>query len=329
MSQRRVDKSAGGERTLPAVTRFALLHVPLCFFLAAACGEGGRQPTPDEHAHAPAAAEQTAGQTSAKDPSTPLDAYLAAIPSEQPTSSPAVTGIAGDDPDTDVPRCQKTGWSYYQCARVFPEQGLQWVRWACMHEEPSDSRGIMCTRLAEYLYQGVGGPRNPDIANALFDRQCLSDAPSYRSNCYSAAEAIKFDDPTRALAFAKRGCDSEKHSPIGCGSMLPQLEAGLKARKVIVEQAEGLTEIAVGSECRVWLWSTEPGSCGARMACGEAVLYGAEGSVVPCKDDGTGGEDMTTSKDDDPAFRLDANTVELRDDESGRLGAFTLRGRVE
>lgn len=56
---------------------------------------------------------------------------------------------------------------------------------------------------------------------------------------------------------------------------------------------------------------------------------GAGGSTVPCKDDGTGGEDMTTEKDGDPSFRLGANQVELRDDKAGRLGAFTLRGRVE
>lgn len=59
------------------------------------------------------------------------------------------------------------------------------------------------------------------------------------------------------------------------------------------------------------------------------MLYGAGRSTVPCKDDGTGGEDMTTEKDGDPSFRLDAHAVVLHDDKTGRLGAFTLSGRVE
>jgi len=35
------------------------------------------------------------------------------------------------------------------------------------------------------------------------------------------------------------------------------------------------------------------------------------------------------SRDGDPSFRLDADLVAPRDDETGRMGAFTLRGRVE
>ena len=264
------------------------------------------------------------------EPSDALEAYLAAIPAEPPSLSTEVTGTPGDDPATDVPRCRQTGWSYYQCARVFPNQGRQWVRWECAHGDSADTRSILCVRLAEYLYEGVGGPRQPALATALFDRACRPDQPNYRSSCYSAAQALMFDDPERALEFAKLGCGSKSESPIGCRWVVPVLEAGLRSRKVIVEQVEGLAEIAVGSECAVWLWpEPTPGSCGARLACGDAVLYGAEGSTVPCEDDQRGGEDMTHSKDGDPAFHVDGETIELRDDDSGRLGAFTLRGRVE
>ena len=72
----------------------------------------------------------------------------------------------------------------------------------------------VCARLAQCLYDGIGGPRDPALAVALFDRQ--REAPDeYRMTCYYAAETLMLDDPPRALAYARRGCDSPRHSPIG------------------------------------------------------------------------------------------------------------------
>ncbi|NVB39445.1 hypothetical protein G6O69_16505 [Pseudenhygromyxa sp. WMMC2535] len=306
----------------PSLPRNFGLILP--FALALACSS--KEPTAKSTS---SASPDAAPQTAAADPKALLDDYLAQTPAEAPRLSTEITGTPGALPDTDISRCQKTGWSYFECAQVFPDQGREWVRWECAHGDPPQHRAILCSRLAEYLHQGIGGPRQPELASALFDRQCQPDEANYYGSCFVAARVLMFDDPDRALEFARRGCSSETESPGGCSSLLPRLEAGLKSRKVIVEQVEGLAGVTVGSECAVWLWPTTPGSCGARLACGDLVLYGSEESSVPCKEDGTGGEDMTTAKDGDPAFRLEEGAVSLRDDDEGTLGAFSFEGRVE
>lgn len=284
---------------------------------------------PDEPAEpAPAQPAAPAQPDAPANTSTALDTYLAAIPAEPPQLSSDITGVPPDDADITIDRCKLTGWSYRGCGEVFPRQGREWVRWDCLHGEPPHYRASLCSRLAEYLYDGIGGPRDPALAVALFDRQC--NAPDeYRMSCYYAAETLMFDDPTRALIYARRGCDSPRKSSIGCQTLMPALEAGLTARTVTVDKVAGLPGVAAGSTCKVWLWSTKPGKCGARLACGDAVLYGAGSSVVPCKDARTGGEDMTSAKDGDPSFKLDATSVVVSDDKSGPRGAFKLTGRVQ
>ncbi|MEZ4449050.1 MAG: hypothetical protein R3B09_06160 [Nannocystaceae bacterium] len=257
-----------------------------------------------------------------------LDAYLGAIPSEAPALDDTISGISGEDSDTTVERCKKTGWSYFQCAKVYPRQGLAWVRWECAHAEAAPTRSVLCTRLAEYLYQGVGGPREPEVALALFERQCRDVEVRHFSNCYNAAEALMFDEPERALAYARKGCASPDESPIGCRALLPVLEAGLTAREVVVDQVEGLAGLAAGATCKVWIWPAGSGSCGARMACGDRVIYGVDGSSVECDADGGGGEELTSRQDGDPSFRVADGKVTVRDDASGRDGAFTLRGTL-
>jgi len=258
-----------------------------------------------------------------------LEAYLAATPAAPPVLPPELTGIRGDDPATKIPRCVKTGWSYYQCDRVYPKQGRVWVRWECAHGDDPTTRSILCTRLAEYLLRGVGGPTDPVMARALLDRQCQPDDPQFRHNCHVAARSLMFEDPALALTYARKSCDSHDDSPIGCRTLLPTLEGGLSRRPFTLETVEGLEGLAKGDACTLWTWPESDGRCSARLACGERVLYGEGGSSLPCSPDGTAGEDMTTAKDGDPAIRIETDAVQLDDDATGRLGAFTLRGRLE
>ncbi len=258
-----------------------------------------------------------------------LEAYLAATPAAPPVLPPELTGLRSKDPNVKVPRCMKTGWSYRDCDRVYPKQGRVWVRWECAHGENATSRSILCTRLAEYLLRGVGGPPNPQFARALFERQCHPDDPQFHHNCHVAARSLMFDDPTLALTYARRACDASDKSPIGCRTLLPTLEGGLSPRSLTLTTVEGLDGLAKDDACTLWTWPEDEGRCGARLACGSRVLYGEGGSSLPCAPDGTAGEDMTTTKDGDPAIRIDADVVELRDDETGRLGAFMLRGKLK
>lgn len=107
------------------------------------------------------------------------------------------------------------------------------------------------------------------------------------------------------------------------------LRAGARARGVVVEQVDGLPGVAVGSTCDAWLWPDTPGRCKARLDCGDLLLYGLEGGVFDCADESSGGEARTSAQDGDPSFSLAAGRLELRDDASGRLGAFTLVGKLE
>jgi hypothetical protein len=232
----------------------------------------------------------------------------------RPPSTPTVT----------LDRCRQTGWSYAGCTAAFPDQGLQWVRWACLHDDTPYARSVLCTRLAEYLYLGIGGPADPALASAMFDWQCQTNQAAYRHNCYAAAEILMFADPTRAREFIRRGCDSADQSPSGCKVVLPQLEAGIVPRELVVTKYRGLRDIAVGSTCKLWLWGRPPDTCNARLACGDVVLYGLTGSQMPCNTDGTGGENMTQLADGDPALVFTATTLTAHDDDTGRLGAFAL-----
>lgn len=293
--------------------------------LLAACESPSASPPPAPRP-TPAAAPAPPPPASPSSPRPPsaLDAYLAAIPPDQPTLSDTVTGTPIRDPAVTLDRCRLTGWSYTGCQQSFPTQGLQWARWACLHDDTPHARSVLCTRLAEYLYLGIGGPADPAIASAMFDWQCQTHQAAYRHNCYAAAELLMFAEPTRAREFLRRGCDSPDDSPIGCRSLLPRLEAGIEPRELTVKKYRGLSGIADGSTCKLWLWNVAPDTCSARLACGDVILYGATGGQLPCTKDGTGGEDMTQRDDGDPAIMITNTTVTAHDDDSGRLGAFAL-----
>lgn len=299
--------------------------------LLAACDGPASSPAPARQPAPPPAPAEPAPPTPAEPappasaaPPSALDAYLAAIAPEPPTLADTVTGTAIRDPAVTLDRCRLTGWSYAGCQQSFPAQGLQWARWACLHDDTPHARSVLCSRLAEYLYLGIGGPADPALASAMFDRQCQTKQPAYRHNCYAAAELLMFAEPTRAREFLRRGCDSPDESPIGCRSLLPRLEAGLTPRELTVKKYRGLSGIADGSTCKLWLWHVAPDTCSARLACGDVVLYGLTGGQLPCNADGTAGEDMTQRSDGDPAIMITKTTVTAHDDDSGRLGAFAL-----
>jgi hypothetical protein len=263
------------------------------------------------------------------EPSLPLDQYLAAIPSERPISSGEITGTAMKGDELKIGTCEGGWWGSLECEITFPKQGLLWLRWECMHADKPEVRNIACARLAEFIYEGVGGVKNRDFANALFDRECGPRKFIHSKSCCTAARTLVYDEPERALEFAKRVPEFSDLNPRVCGDLLREVEAGLKPRKAIVEEVTGLADVAVGSECQVWLWATGRSGCSARMACGDRVLYGGSTNRLACTDEFTAADPMTSGDDGDPVFRVDAKTIEVRDSESGRLGAFTLRGRVE
>ncbi len=93
-----------------------------------------------------------------------------------------------------------------------------WVRWDCLHGDSAYHRASVCARLAQYLYDGIGGPREPALAVALFDRQCnapddyrMSDAVLYGAGgsvipCTDARAVVVRDDRTgRRGAFELTG----------------------------------------------------------------------------------------------------------------------------
>jgi len=176
---------------------------------------------------------------------------------------------------------------------------------------------VVSMRLAKYLLEGVGGAKEPAVARGLFDRYCYRDKGATHTTCLRAAEAMMFVDPPLALTYAVRGCGDPSLAHPNCANVLPALQAGLAARDVVVDEVEGLPTVAVGGACKLWLWSTGPAICGARVACGDAVLYGASDTSIPCKDR-VGGDAWTTAKDRDPSIKFDATTVVLSDDKTGK-----------
>jgi len=261
-------------------------------------------------------------------PPSALDTYLAAIPAELPELSAEVTGHPVKDPKISIERCKESAWSYRGCSEVYPRQGLQWMRWQCAHSKVPYSDEIMCPRLGLYLHEGVGGPKEPALARALFDRHCFMEKGAFHTTCIRAAEAMMFADPSLALTYAVRACSDPSLAHPSCATVLPALQAGLAARDGVVDKAEGLPAVAVGGACKLWLWSTGPASCGARLACGDAVLYGASDTTFPCTDARTGGDAWTTAKDRDPSIKIDATKVVLSDDKTGKHGAFELTVRL-
>ncbi|MEM6292019.1 MAG: hypothetical protein AAGA54_12165 [Myxococcota bacterium] len=142
-------------------------------------------------------------------------------------------------------------------------------------------------------------------------------------NCYAAAELLMFDEPERARSFVDIGCDGSDKAPMGCKTLKPALVAGIERTTFTVGSVTGLPDVAAGDTCHAWLWPADEGTCNARFACGDVVLYGDDGSVLPCSG-GTAEERGVTRDDGDPAFAITPTTVKVRDDASGSMGAFEL-----
>jgi hypothetical protein len=109
----------------------------------------------------------------------------------------------------------------------------------------------------------------------------------------------------------------------------------------IVEQATGVPGLRAGTTCLFDVTrSDRPDGtfwCNAQVSCGGQLLYGGPGAgFFECtlyeqpERHVVGDDPDTTSADSDAAMHLDTlrNQLTVRDDASGRLGAFSVRARV-
>lgn len=109
----------------------------------------------------------------------------------------------------------------------------------------------------------------------------------------------------------------------------------------IVEQVSGVPGLRSGSTCLfdVNRFDRPDGTfwCNAQVSCGGQLLYGGAGAgYFECtlyeqpERHVVGDDPDTTSADSDAAMRLDTlrGQLTVRDDASGRLGAFSVRARV-
>ncbi len=127
------------------------------------------------------------------------------------------------------------------------------------------------------------------------------------------------------------------------GPVAPPITGGEAPRHIeaVVEEVSGLDDVSVGDTCSFDVTRHDRPDrtfwCNAQVRCGGQLLYGGAGAgffdctLYEQPERHVVGEDpRTTSQDGDAAMRLDTlrSTLTVRDDPRGRLGAFSLRGRV-
>jgi hypothetical protein len=203
-------------------------------------------------------------------------------------------------------------------------------------------RATVCTRYAEYQIRGVGGPVEREAGMQTMAKICDG---GDRTACASLARLLAFDGDTEAARpLFQTGCEEDPgNSPAGlCADLRDVFAGGLLRWEFQLTEAKG-AELSVGDRCTAWVlrhvapnegpWIRDEAECEAQLTCGTRILYGDGGSVCPCSFESgqlRAGETMTTGTDGDPAFSVDtkAQTLTLRDDESGELGAFELRAQI-
>jgi len=118
-------------------------------------------------------------------------------------------------------------------------------------------------------------------------------------------------------------------------------DANSRTVNVSVTEVTGLSTVQVGTTCSFPVSRvTRPDGtfwCNAQIRCGAELLYGGgQAGYFDCTlyeqpQRHVFGEDRNTTRSDrDAAMRLDTlrEELEVRDDATGRLGAFTVRARV-
>jgi hypothetical protein len=248
-----------------------------------------------------------------------------------PELEATVTGVVTQDPNaSELDRCKNTAWSYSGCWTVYPKQGRVWTKFECEHVVDDDMRNRVCHNYASHLAVGDGGP--PDRKRGLEILQIGCDA-GVRVDCATIAAIVMWDDPAAVAPYVTKGClEDPDDSPMGLCRDIKAATTKLHRYAVTVTDVQGLDGITAATKCSLGMIE-EAGSCRVRFACGDRVLYGAFGGSAPCKlakSGPVGGEDMTSSKDDDAAIAFDAGakTMRIHDEASATAPAFSLRGTL-
>lgn len=136
-------------------------------------------------------------------------------------------------------------------------------------------------------------------------------------------------------------CANETYSPTG-GLFSPRPPAHALRIRARVTSVRGLAGLAVGGACEVALEhrpEAPRSACRAEVRCGERVLYGdsdvsgffrcevTEGNPPQVR----GSDERTRAGDGDAALSLDtaARTLVVRDDDTGRWGAFHVEANID
>ncbi|MEM9074936.1 MAG: hypothetical protein AAGE52_40940 [Myxococcota bacterium] len=189
----------------------------------------------------------------------------------------------------------------------------------------------MCARWAQYQLRGIGGPIEREQALATLSFLCQQEE-NFRHSCSQLVHGALFDNLELARAAVRRGCREGSERAIGCDDLVQLTsDEGMRFEPRVVE-VTGLEGVAVGDRCQAWVMKRGE-ECGGFLACGNHTLYGQTTSSFPCSESGgqlSGGEDMVSARDGDPAFRIDiaAGTISATDDETGPRGAFELRAAL-
>lgn len=162
------------------------------------------------------------------------------------------------------------------------------------------------------------------------------------------SEPVALTDPALDPDPAPPPSPTPFPTPFPTPGPAPQLpappSAGVLSTRTVtvrIDSVEGIPALRVGSTCTfpVTQHSRADGTfwCNAQIRCGGELLYGGpDAGYFDCTlyeqphHHVVGQDQGTTSADSDAAMRLDTLRAELevRDDASGRLGAFTVRATV-
>jgi hypothetical protein len=176
------------------------------------CGSESKSPPADKAPDKPDADVLAPGPRSpkVKRPSK-LGAFLE-WNTRPPELDPRVTGFVTKDPNArELPRCQRTGWSYSGCWTVYPGQGRVWTKFECEHVVDDDMRNLVCHNYAAHLAVGDGGPpdrkRGLDILNIGCDTGV--------ADCATIAAIVQWDDPEHAADYVKKACGGDPNKRPG------------------------------------------------------------------------------------------------------------------
>ena len=148
-----------------------------------------------------------------------------AAPAASPTSAPrpevnCPLPTAKEHPsnrDVTPKRCVQTSYSFAGCTDDYPREARECLHNSCEFGDTlsASSRNTVCTREAEMMIDGIGGPKRATEGLAQLEKSCRDELVIA---CVDMGLRVADSDAKRAMAYYHRACEvpAKDHRPGTC-----------------------------------------------------------------------------------------------------------------